>query len=31
VGPAGIVFVWDLMWRGGIYGTIDGVLLSAFP
>jgi hypothetical protein len=30
-GPAGIVFVWDLVWRGGIYGTIDGVLLSAFP
>jgi hypothetical protein len=30
-GPAGIEFVWDLVWRGAIYETIDGLLLSAFP
>jgi hypothetical protein len=30
-GPTGIWFVWDLVWRGVVYGTIDGLLLSAFP
>jgi hypothetical protein len=30
-GPAGILFVGDILWRGVIYGTIDGLLLSAFP
>jgi len=30
-GPTGILFVGDLLWRGVIYGTIDGLLLSAFP
>lgn len=30
-GQTGILFVWDLLWRGVIYGTIDGLLLSAFP
>jgi hypothetical protein len=30
-GPSGGLFVWDLLWRGVIYGTVDGVLLSAFP
>jgi hypothetical protein len=30
-GPSGLAFVWDVLWRGVIYGTVDGVLLSAFP
>lgn len=30
-GPSGLAFIWDLLWRGVIYGTLDGVLLSAFP
>jgi hypothetical protein len=30
-GPHGLAFVWDLLWRGLIYGALDGVLLSAFP
>ncbi|MFW5774735.1 MAG: hypothetical protein ACOCW2_00475 [Chitinivibrionales bacterium] len=27
----GIVFWWELFWRGFVYGTIDGILLFAFP
>jgi hypothetical protein len=30
-GPSGVPLVWDLLWRGVVYGAIDGVLLSAFP
>jgi hypothetical protein len=30
-GPQGLAFAWDLLWRGLIYGALDGVLLSAFP
>jgi hypothetical protein len=30
-GSQGLAFVWDLLWRGVIYGAMDGVLLSAFP
>jgi hypothetical protein len=30
-GPSGGLFAWDLLWRGVVYGTVDGVLLSAFP
>jgi hypothetical protein len=30
-GPAGILFVWDIVGRGVIYGSTDGLLLSAFP
>jgi hypothetical protein len=30
-GPSGLRFAWDLLWRGLIYGAVDGALLSAFP
>lgn len=30
-GSSGVLFVWDLLWRGVVYGAVDGVLLSAFP
>ena len=30
-GPSGMWFAWDLLWRGLVYGAVDGVLLSAFP
>jgi len=31
VGPSGFLFVWDVLWRGVLYGAIDGALLSSFP
>ncbi len=27
----GVGFWWDLFWRGLVYGTVDGLLLFAFP
>lgn len=30
-GPQGFLFLGDLFWRGLVYGTVDGLLLSAFP
>ena len=30
-GPGGLEFVGALLWRGLMYGAIDGLLLSAFP
>jgi hypothetical protein len=30
-GPSGVLLAWDLLWRGVVYGVVDGVLLSAFP
>ena len=29
--PGGIEFIGALVWRGVVYGTADGLLLSAFP
>jgi hypothetical protein len=30
-GASGAWYAWDLVWRGVLYGVVDGVLLSAFP
>ena len=30
-GSSGVLFAWDLLWRGVAYGATDGILLSAFP
>lgn len=30
-GPSGLALGWDLLWRGLLYGTVDGLLLAAFP
>lgn len=30
-GPPGALLAWDLLWRGVVYGAVDGVLLSSFP
>jgi hypothetical protein len=30
-GPQGFLFLGDLLWRGLVYGIVDGLLLSAFP
>jgi hypothetical protein len=29
--PDGAYFVFELIWRGGIYGAVDALLLTAFP
>jgi hypothetical protein len=29
--PGGFYFAFELIWRGGIYGAVDAVLLTAFP
>jgi hypothetical protein len=29
--PDGAYFVFELLWRGGTYGAVDALLLSAFP
>ena len=29
--PDGLYYVAELVWRGGIYGAVDAVLLSVFP
>ncbi len=29
--PGGLEFIGALVWRGGVYGVADGLLLSAFP
>jgi hypothetical protein len=29
--PGGAYFVWELIWRGGLYGAVDALLLTAFP
>jgi hypothetical protein len=29
--PAGLYFVFELFWRGGVYGVVDALLLTAFP
>jgi hypothetical protein len=30
-GPSGIGLVWDVVWRGLVYGAVDGLFLSSFP
>ncbi|WP_407341936.1 hypothetical protein [Pengzhenrongella phosphoraccumulans] len=30
-GPSGIRFAFELIWRGAAYGTVDALLLTAFP
>jgi hypothetical protein len=30
-GPGGLDLVWAVLWRGVVYGAVDGLLLSAFP
>jgi hypothetical protein len=29
--PSGAYFVFELIWRGGVYGAADALLLTAFP
>jgi len=29
--PGGVYFVFEIVWRGVIYGVVDSLLLSAFP
>lgn len=29
--PTGVYFVFELLWRGGVYGLADALLLTAFP
>jgi hypothetical protein len=29
--PTGLYFVFEIVWRGAIYGMVDALLLSAFP
>lgn len=29
--PDGAYFVFELIWRGGLYGAVDALLLTAFP
>ena len=29
--PDGAYFVFELVWRGGLYGAVDALLLTAFP
>jgi hypothetical protein len=29
--PAGAYFVFEILWRGALYGAVDALLLSAFP
>lgn len=29
--PGGAYFVFELIWRGGLYGAVDALLLTAFP
>ena len=29
--PTGAYFAFEILWRGAVYGTIDALLLSAFP
>ena len=29
--PAGLYFVFEIFWRGALYGVVDALLLSAFP
>lgn len=30
-GVSGVALFWDVLWRGVVYGAVDGLLLSAFP
>lgn len=30
-GPGGFSLAWDVLWRGLVYGSVDGLLLLAFP
>lgn len=30
-GPGGAALLWAVLWRGVVYGAVDGLLLSAFP
>jgi hypothetical protein len=30
-GPEGVPLGWAVLWRGVVYGAVDGLLLSAFP
>lgn len=30
-GSDGLILAWDVVWRGVIYGAVDGLLLSSFP
>jgi len=29
--PEGLYFVFEIAWRGALYGAVDGLLLTAFP
>lgn len=29
--PTGLYFVFEIFWRGAVYGVVDALLLSAFP
>ncbi|MDQ2709770.1 MAG: hypothetical protein M3Z25_20025 [Actinomycetota bacterium] len=29
--PEGLALVWAVLWRGVVYGAVDGLLLSVFP
>lgn len=29
--PGGLALAWAVLWRGVVYGAVDGLLLSAFP
>ena len=29
--PGGLALVWAVLWRGIVYGAVDGLLLSVFP
>ena len=29
--PSGVYFWFEILWRGGLYGAIDALLLTAFP
>jgi hypothetical protein len=30
-GPEGLALAWAVLWRGVVYGAVDGLLLSVFP
>jgi hypothetical protein len=30
-GPEGARYVFELLWRGALYGTVDALLLTVFP
>ena len=30
-GPEGLYAAFEVVWRGAVYGTVDALLLTAFP